>query len=304
MGSFDFLKAGSDFSEERPGQVPGSGEDDDAGGEPVQPTAGVQPAPTPSAEPAAVTPAAPAATPAQPAAAPAATPAVAPAAVAAPQAAPAPTPAAAPAAPAQPAVAAQPAAPAQPEQDYATWRGNAIKTLAEGPFALSEETAAALQDDPAKVLPNLAANIYLMAIENGMAAVRELLPQVVPGMMEQRSAMTRAVESFNTAAPDLAPHMDRVTPISTFLRSQFPDMPTEQFIPKVIETARQVLGLQAPQASAAPVAPAAPAARPLPPHTPVVAQAPRPAAAPVQGTTTWADLAGERGVASGQDEDD
>lgn len=220
-----------------------------------------------------------------------------------PPAEPAQTPAAAPAAPAQPAVAAPAAAPAQPGQDYGTWRQGALKTLAEGPFALSEETAAALQDDPAKVLPTLAANVYLMAVENATAAVRELLPNVVPQMMEQRQTMAKAVESFNEAAPDLAPHLERVVPISNFLRSQNPDMPTDKFIPLVVATARQMLGLT-PPAAAAPAAPAKPATSPIPPHTPVVASAPRAGTPAVQSQNPWAALAGERGTVSTQDGDE
>lgn len=306
LGGLDFLKAGADFTEDR--STSGVNEDDDgipdpAGVTPAQPTAGKDPASPSSAAPAATVPPATVATPAQPAAVPAATPAQATVPEVTPPAVPAQTPAAAPAALAQPAQAAQVAAPAQPDPmaDYGTWRKNAVDVLAKGPFALSEETAAALQDNPAEVLPALAANVYLMAVENATAVIREMLPQVVPTMMEQRSAMTKAVESFNSAAPDLVPHMDRVVPISNFLRSQNPDMPTDKFIPLVAATARQMLGLQA--SAAAPVAPAAPVATSLPPHTPVVAQAPRAGVNPNQPSNPWADMAGAQGSVSADDED-
>ncbi len=163
---------------------------------------------------------------------------------------------------------------------------------------------AALQDEPAKVWPKLAANLYMMAVENATVAVREMLPDIVPTLVERRSVLTKAQESFNSAAPDLVPHMARVTQISTFLRSQYPDMPTEEYIPLLARTARHMLNLPDPVA-AAPAAPAAPVSRPLPPHTPVLGSGARPAPAPARTpANSWAELAGARDAGSAPDDDE
>lgn len=261
---------------------------------PVAPVA--QPTPTTPAQPAAQPPAAPA--PVVPTAAPT---------VATPPAQPQ---AAAPAAPAQPAPAAQPAAPS--EQDavaqYRSWRENTIKTLSETDFAIDDKTAEEIEANP-RALSRLAANVYLSAVENSVAAVTEQLNQTlaqrIEMVLENRTTGQKNVDDFYGAWPALKAHENIIGPMAVTFRQLQPNLSRDDFIKQFGNYAHLTLNIpiQAPAA-----APAAPTPKPIAPHMPIGGGAPRggqPAAA--APANVFAALAGNRGEITpdfGEDPDD
>jgi hypothetical protein len=63
-------------------------------------------------------------------------------------------------------------------------------------FALTDEDAEAVKDNPAEVLPKIAAELYLQVYENVMNGVIAALPRMVQGVQQQTQAITSAEEKF------------------------------------------------------------------------------------------------------------
>jgi hypothetical protein len=176
--------------------------------------------------------------------------------------------------------------------------------LAETSFAIDDATAEEIEANPKVALPKLAANIYLMAVENSFAAFNErmatMLPQTVAAVIESRKMADENTNKFFGAFPALKDHVDKIGPMAVTFRQLQPTLSAEEFIQKFGEYAHLALNIPKPAA----VASAAPATQPIAPHAPIVAAVPR--AAPVTPGTPvnpFAALAGTRGEVSGFDED-
>lgn len=182
----------------------------------------------------------------------------------APATTPAPTPAPAPSAAAQPAPAAQPQiSEADALAQWKTWRAESIKTLAQTSFALTDEQKQALEVDPGSIMPTLASTVYMMAIENTMAAVAEMLPQVIERHISTRELYKRNEDDFYSSFPALKPYAAQVGQIGVVFRQLNPGLSKEDFIKHVGEYCHTVLGVPKTAAASTP--------QPLRPHTPIAA---------------------------------
>lgn len=185
----------------------------------------------------------------------------------APAAAPAatPQPGAAPA-PAAAAPATGPASEADPLKAYQTWRDKSKSTLAETSFKLSEEDAQALQDEPEKVLPRLAAEVYMTTLENVTVAVQQAIPAMIENVLTFRTEVQKKTDEFFGAWPNLKDHHAKAMEIGKQWRALNPTASVEDFIKNVGPLAHQMLGVPLHTVQAAPPAPKVTS---LPPHVPL-----------------------------------
>ena len=93
----------------------------------------------------------------------------------------------------------QPQQPLTPDQ----LRNSAIEQLANGDYALDEETAKQLVMEPEKVLPQLAAKIHVHIASQMGQVVQQLLPAMVGNIVEQRVKAIRAESEFFDQFPQL-----------------------------------------------------------------------------------------------------
>lgn len=207
-------------------------------------------------------------------------------------------------APAQPAPqpTAQPPAqqPVQP-QETAEQRDARARAAAEARqaqlenwYQLPEDDAAALQTEPEKVLPKIAARLH-QAVEH---AVRQQLEQALPGYVKQvqefQQTEDRAQQEFNSAWPGLAGYKEQVVTVGRMFRAANPNATKEQAIDTVGRMTYMALGLPLPEApQAGSPAPAVPQLRVVrQPFKPAMPGGSGPAAAPKE-TNEFARLAEE-----------
>ena len=122
--------------------------------------------------------------------------------------------------------------PEQQQEARVKWRADTEEALAVGHFALSDELAAELEDDPAKAVPKLMARLYLDAVENASATVMQLLPQVLERYQQNTSQADKARDDFFTVWDKLDPeeHKDALARIGTAYRTANPQATPEEFI--------------------------------------------------------------------------
>lgn len=178
------------------------------------------------------------------------------------------------------------------KRQWQTWRTESIKTLSQTSFALTDEQKQELELNPGNVLPTLAANVYMMALENCMAAVAEMLPQAIERHVTTRELYKRNEDDFYSAWPNLRPHAAQVGQIGVVFRQLNPGLSKEDFIKHVGEYAHMTLNV--PKHTAAPAA----TPQPLRPHVPAAqGGAPRAAAVAPTNQNPFDVMAGRRGFA-------
>jgi hypothetical protein len=114
-----------------------------------------------------------------------------------------------------------------------------------------------------QTMATMAARLHADIAQNILGMISAQLPTMISRMQQVQSQHQRATEDFYTQYPDLKSHSAQVTQIAAGLRQAYPQMPQDQFIPLVVNTARQMAGV-------------APAVQPTqqPPQQRVVHQAP------------------------------
>lgn len=197
--------------------------------------------------------------------------------------------------------APQPLTPEQQEeakQRYQEWR-TAEEARLEANYQFSEDEVVALQTEPEKVLPKMAAKLFIDVQEAAIRSVVQMLPQVVGQVNQTQTRDQQATAAFVGANPDLADkkyHADIMDAAKTF-RKRNPKATPQEAIAKIGQMVRAMHGLPTPQKDGNAPAPApAPAgnrrvASPPTPHKPAAAGAApvaRPSAPPKD---VWADLA-------------
>lgn len=166
-----------------------------------------------------------------------------------------------------------------------------IDTLSKTNFALDDATVEAIEANPKEALPRLASNIYLTAVENSVAAIKEALPQIIEHHINTRTSNERNIGDFVKVWPGLKDHIDKVAPIGVMYRQLNPTASVEDFIKNVGEMAHATLGIAKP----GPAPLAAPVSHPLRPHMPVAASAPRAPGGAAPVGNVYEQLAGARG---------
>lgn len=139
--------------------------------------------------------------------------------------------------------------------------------LAENSFKLTKEEADAFELDAVSMIPKMMAKVQVASMKMTM----NLLKNLVPGMIDNRTATTsatqtkakEAISEFFTSNPDLnaKDHQTLVDKWAKAFRSQNPSAPRSEAIKFVASAIRTELGLAAPALGAVPtkVAPFVPA---------------------------------------------
>ncbi len=222
--------------------------------------------------------------------------------------------------PVAPAPAAEPTpteAPATVEQlraNYDQYRKDAEDVLATQHYALTEEQTAELATDPealGKLIPRLAARVYMDAVTGTLGQVLQHLPQAVEQALQTRNVASSSEEKFFEMWPQLKDptHRDTIGQLGVAYRQVHPLATPEEFTKNVGAQAMLALQLMpgAPVAppttngSGVPVVAAAPTVTP----TPAPAFAPAGGSPPSTGklpkTNPYSDLAEEFAIEDAED---
>lgn len=150
----------------------------------------------------------------------------------------------------------------------------------ESHYAFDEEQATALQVEPEKVLPKLAARLHMEVLDNVMQHVYSALPNVIQSYTEMSSREMKAQEEFYGAWPELKGHDQQVLQMGQMYRQMNPAATPQEAIQRIGEMTMAALGKKRAQA----VAEQTPAAPPAPPYRPA---APGRVGAPPPAKTKW-----------------
>ena len=158
-----------------------------------------------------------------------------------------------------------PTKPAMSPEEAAAVREQYRASL-EKAYEFSEDDATALQVEPEKVLPKLAAKLHLEVLDSVMQHVLTSLPDVIKRQTESSSLESRAKGEFFSAWPELAGHDEQVLQMGKMFRQLNPTADPQTAIQKIGEMTMVALGKQrvakaqveTPVAPAVPFRPAAP----------------------------------------------
>ena len=139
-------------------------------------------------------------------------------------------------------------------------RQQALTGLAQR-YQLSEEDATALQVEPEKVLPKLAANLHAAIYEQVLQRVYAEAPALIERNLRAQEDTRRAEEAFYAKWGNLRQHEAEVQRVAVMWRQMYPQATLEQAIDGIVAAANALLGL----GQAAPVAAAPPPPAPPPP---------------------------------------
>lgn len=154
------------------------------------------------------------------------------------------------------------------EPDFQKVRGEALSEI-EKLYEFPEEDVLALSTEPEKVLPKLAARLYMDAFENITSGIMNALPGMITNTIQvQKAAQDNETEFFGKWDGKLSAtdptHRDTVTRIANVYAQVNPSATRDRFIAEVGAQALMALGIpfeqivDAPQEDA-PVKPFAPA---------------------------------------------
>ncbi len=135
----------------------------------------------------------------------------------------------------------------QEEVDFVALRQEALQSVTDR-YMISEEDTIALASEPEKVLPKLAAQIYLDAFENITQGIISVIPRMIENQME-----TKRVSDANTAEfygkwegkldMNNPKHHETVSRIANVYAQVNPDSNRERFIAEVGAQALMALGI-------------------------------------------------------------
>lgn len=166
--------------------------------------------------------------------------------------------------PAAPVVSQEPTQYVPTPEERAFLHKQAIEGLATR-YTLSEEDATALQVEPEKVLPRLAANVHAAIYDDVLRRVYAEAPALIERSLRQQTETQRAEEAFYGRWADLRGHTAEVERVAVMWRQMYPQATLEQAIEGIGTAAKALLGLGG---AAAPAPMEAPRAPPPPPAGP------------------------------------
>jgi hypothetical protein len=201
-----------------------------------------------------------------------------------------------------PAQAAQAPQAQEAQQQVATERAAWVSQL-EKQYALSDEDAQAIIDNPGESLPKHMANLHALVAEQAVNTVLARMPDFVTKLVENTARTKGAERAFFEAWPQLKDpkYQQTVTSLGQMYRGQNPQAKLEDFIKTVGVQAVTVLGLplQPPGAPPSTQQTAQAVATPqalqtaFRPAGASAAAAGGPISAPAPEDSFWADLASE-----------
>jgi hypothetical protein len=188
-----------------------------------------------------------------------------------------------PSAPQTPAVQPMDASPAAPV-DFAAQR-TAFMDALEKRYAIPAELATQLLTEPEVVLPKLAAQVHMAAVEQTLAQLQGILPQAIEQVTGAQVRENQAKQEFYSAWPELKGYERQVLSAGQMFRQINPSATKEQAVQAIGQLAMQALGLQrAVGASSTPAVTSAP--KPFQP----AGAASAPQSAPKPAPSVWEDM--------------
>lgn len=145
-----------------------------------------------------------------------------------------------------PAVVSQPPSPEAPpvtEEQLREWRQQVVAGL-EQVYALDADAATALQVEPEKVLPKLAANLHLQIYDQVMRTVVNSAPALIQQTMQRQAATQAAESAFYSKWEELRPYQAQVNQVAQMWRQMYPQASLDEAIDGVGKAVKAMLGLQ------------------------------------------------------------
>lgn len=122
--------------------------------------------------------------------------------------------------------------PEEVAESQAKWRKDTEEALSVGHFALSEELAEEIEENPGTAIPKLMSKVYLDAVQNATAAVVQLLPQILEKFQSQQSQANGLETQFFETWDKLDPkeHGETLQKLGTAYRAANPNASPDEFI--------------------------------------------------------------------------
>jgi hypothetical protein len=144
-----------------------------------------------------------------------------------------------------------PAAKSQEQQQAPAWTPEQIAEAEKkfdeqliSHFSVSEEDALALQTEPEKVLPKMAARLYKETVAAVMQQVHLQIPAMLESYTQASTREMQAQQEFFTAWPELREHSQQVLQIGMMYRQVNPNASPQEAIQRIGEMAMVALGLK------------------------------------------------------------
>jgi hypothetical protein len=131
------------------------------------------------------------------------------------------------------------------QQQYQTWRGQQEAQLAAHHYAIDEETAQRLNDEPGVAIPQLMARVHVDSMVSTLGYVANQLPAMIDQAIARRETRSGDEEKFFDRWPDLkaGEHGEAIGLIGNAYRHANPGATPEQFIRDVGAQAMVAFGL-------------------------------------------------------------
>lgn len=146
----------------------------------------------------------------------------------------------------QPPSEESPTTPAEPV-DFAAMRTNAEAEI-QARYAMSEEDAALMVTEPEKVLPKLAATLYMDAFESISQGLMSALPGMIQQTIQNQQTVSQAEDAFygkweGKLSKTDATHKAIIDRVGAVYRQVNPQATSEQYIAEVGAQALMALGI-------------------------------------------------------------
>lgn len=151
--------------------------------------------------------------------------------------------------PAEPAVVPElpeaPAAPAMTVEEVDAAR-EGFRAALEKHYAFSEEDTLAIQTEPEKILPKMAARLHQEVMDNVMQQVYRIMPNVVQGLQKDTAREEQAKGEFYGAWPQLKGQEDKVLRMGAMFRQLNPGASAQEAIQQIGKLTMLALGQEVP----------------------------------------------------------
>lgn len=172
-----------------------------------------------------------------------------------------PPPEPAPAVPEVPPAPEQPPAPALTPEQIAEMEKKFDEQLI-AHFAINDDDTLALQTEPEKVLPRMAAKLYKDTIATVMQQIHSQIPAMLQNYAQASTREMQAQQEFFTAWPELKEHSQQVLQMGVMYRQVNPKASPQEAVQRIGEMTMAALGLKRAAVSEPPALSQPPSFRP------------------------------------------
>lgn len=178
--------------------------------------------------------------------------------------------------------------PEQRQANYQQFFNKSVDTLAEHVYKFDEQTAEALDTEPSKALPRLAAQLHMQVLTAAVTQTANLVPNLIAQYQQNQSGVEAIENKFYGEYKDLNDHRQTVDNIARLYRQLNPTKSFEDAAPEIAAMARVQLRLPVPgQVQMQQTQPQPQVQQPVVPSSARGGQA---AAAPIAQPTEWEEL--------------